>query len=90
MTKKLVIAFALFACSLAACSKQPESAVSPDTIPPGASAPDVPRDIPYTPPGTRPDYTTDRPGSPPRSGLNSDPNNPNGAPGSNFGSNYVR
>jgi hypothetical protein len=90
MTKTLVVAFALFAFGLAACSTQPESAVSPDTIPPGASAPDAPRDVPYTPPGTRPYYTSDRPGSPPRSGINSDPGNPSGAPGSNFTPNIVR
>ena len=90
MTKRLVIAFALLACGLAACSKQPETAGSADAIPPGATASDATRDVPYTPSGTRSYYTTDRPGTPPRSGLNSDPNNPSGAPGSSVGPNIVR
>lgn len=89
MTRALVVTLALLACSLAACSKEPEQPVSPESIPSGANAPDVPRSVPYTQPGER-TYYADRPGTPPRSGLNSDPNNPNGAPGWNFGAAVVR
>ena len=59
-----------------------------DSIPPGASQPDQPRDVPYREAGLR--YSTDRLGSAPRTGIGSDPNNPSGAPGSTYSSTFGR
>lgn len=87
MIRNLVIATALLASALAACSTAPEPA-TPESIPPGAAAADAPREVPFKEAGSR--YYSDRPGRPPRSGLNSDPNNPNGAPGSTIVNTLMR
>ena len=79
MTGKAFVACLLIATAVAACSKTPEPEPAADSLPPGDSQPDRPRDAPYKDTYSR--YSTDRPGVAPRSGMNSDPNNPNGAPG---------
>ena len=84
MTRKAVVACLLFASGMAACSKEPEPLPSVESLPPGASVPDRPRDLPYRDTGSR--YSTDHTGSAPRTGINSDPDNPSGAPQSKSGS----
>ena len=88
MTRIFAVTAVLIATGLAACSQEPEPISSIDNVPPGASQPDRPRDVPYREANSR--YSTDRYGSAPRTGINSDPNNPSGAPGSTYSSTFNR
>ena len=83
MTRKVLVACLLFATAVAGCSTSGPDPMSIDSLPPGGSEPDRPRDVPYKEAGSR--YAPDRPGTAPRSGISSDPNNPNGAPGTTIG-----